>query len=345
MDRRLLHLVVTLLVVGATFAAALGVRPATASAADLTVPTLTVSVTPDHVDYGHTVNVTGTLQVHDVTVTLWRQRADESDFTQVSSKVTADDGSFAFTPLPQMNTVYRVEYAGDGTTWAATSADVSVTVRPVLTLTASAEVWQGQNVTLHGSLKPLGSGTKVTIERRSGGAWQTWSKVKLSASSSFSVALKASRPGKLIVRAVKVSDDAFGAAFSPSRRVKVRDGNPYGVPASYAHFIVVDISKYELYYHEHGLVVRVFPCVTGKPSTPTPIGQWAVYQKQWAPGGQYGAAALWYHGPYGIHGTNQPGLLSRFPRNYSHGCTRLYKQDILWLYAHCPVGTPVRNVP
>jgi L,D-transpeptidase catalytic domain len=345
MDRRLLHLVVTLLVVGAAFAVALGVRPAAASAADPTVPTLTVSVTPDHVDYGHTVSVTGTLQVPDAPVTLWRQRADETDFTQVSSKVTADDGSFAFTPLPQMNTVYRVEYAGDGTTWAATSADVSVTVRPILTLTASAEVWQGQNVTLHGSLRPLGSGTQVTIERRSGGAWQTWSKVKLSASSSFSVAVKASRPGKLIVRAVKISDDAFGAAFSPSRRVKVRDGNPYGVPTSYAHFIVVDISQYKLYYHEHGLVVRVFPCVTGKPSTPTPLGQWAVYEKQWAPGGQYGAAALWYHGPYGIHGTDQPGLLSRFPRNYSHGCTRLYKQDILWLYAHCPVGTPVRNVP
>ncbi len=185
----------------------------------------------------------------------------------------------------------------------------------------------------------------MTIERRADGAWQTWRRVKLGASSSFTAALTAAQPGRLIVRAVKIADDAFGAAFSPTRRVKVRNGNPYGVPASYAHFIVVDLSQYKLYYHEHGLVVRVFPCVVGKPSTPTPVGQWAVYQKQWAPGGPFGAAALWYHGPYGIHGTDQPWLLARFPRGYSHGCTRLHKQDILWLYAHCPVGTPVRNVP
>ena len=344
MDRRLLHLFVALLLVGTTLAVALGVCSAAASAADLPVPILSVTVTPQRVDYGDTVNITGTLQVPDVAVTLARERADETDFTTISSILTAADGSFAFTPLPHMNTVYRVEFAGDET-WAAASADVSVTVRPKLTLTASAVVWQGQTVTLHGSLRPLGSGTQVTIERRAGGAWQTWRRVKLGASSSFTAALTAKQPGRLIVRVMKTADDVFAAAVSPARRVKVRNGNPYDVPASYAHFIVVDLSQYKLYYHEHGLVVRVFPCVVGKSSTPTPVGRWAVYEKQWAPGGPFGASALWYHGPFGVHGTDQPGLLSRFPRAYSHGCTRLYKQDALWLYPRCPVGTPVRNVP
>ena len=51
----------------------------------------------------------------DVTVTLAREHADETDFTAISSTVTAADGSFAFKPLPHMNAVYQVEFAGDGT--------------------------------------------------------------------------------------------------------------------------------------------------------------------------------------------------------------------------------------
>ena len=344
MDRRLLHLLLALLIAVAAPMVVLGVGPAAASAADPPVPTLSMTVAPLRVDYGETVNITGTLQVPSATVTLARERADETAFTTISSTVTATDGSFAFKPLPHMNTVYQVAFAGDDS-WAPASADVSVTVRPKLTLTAAAKVWQGQDLKLHGSLRPLGSGTLVTIQRRSGGTWQTWRRVRLDASSDFTAAFTTSRPGRLIVRAVKTADVAFAAAVSPARFVKVRNGNPFGVPTSYAHFIVVDLSQYKLYYHEHGLVVRVFPCVLGKPSTPTPVGQWAVYEKQWAPGGRFGACALWYHGPYGIHGTNQPGLLSRFPRAYSHGCTRLYNHDVLWLYQHCPVGTPVRNVP
>jgi lipoprotein-anchoring transpeptidase ErfK/SrfK len=52
-----------------------------------------------------------------------------------------------------------------------------------------------------------------------------------------------------------------------------------------------------------------------------------------------------YHSPYAIHGTNEPHLLGRFPRNFSHGCTRLHNANAVWLYDHAPVGTPVWNVP
>ncbi len=52
-----------------------------------------------------------------------------------------------------------------------------------------------------------------------------------------------------------------------------------------------------------------------------------------------------YLGLYAIHGTNEPWLLKRNPRNYSHGCTRLANADITWLYSRVHVGTPVWNVP
>jgi hypothetical protein len=61
--------------------------------------------------------------------------------------------------------------------------------------------------------------------------------------------------------------------------------------------------------------------------------------------GPYGPRRMRYKGLFAIHGTDEPWLLSRFPRNYSHGCTRLSNAHIRWLFAHCPVGTPVWNVP
>ena len=96
---------------------------------------------------------------------------------------------------------------------------------------------------------------------------------------------------------------------------------------------------------EHGWVVRVFDCVLGRPALPTPLGHFRIYAKDPHMGGPYGPRRMRYLGLYAIHGTDEPWLLHRFPRNYSHGCTRLSDAHILWLYPRCPVGTPVWNVP
>jgi lipoprotein-anchoring transpeptidase ErfK/SrfK len=52
-----------------------------------------------------------------------------------------------------------------------------------------------------------------------------------------------------------------------------------------------------------------------------------------------GAAALTMRGgEYAIHGTNDPASIGRF---VSHGCIRMYNQDIRALYSMVSVGTPV----
>ena len=112
-----------------------------------------------------------------------------------------------------------------------------------------------------------------------------------------------------------------------------------------AHYIVVDRSQYKLYYMEHGILKRVFDCVLGRPSLPTPLGHFRIYAKDPHMSGPYGPRRMRYLGEYAIHGTDEPWLLGRFPRNYSHGCTRLSNTHILWLFARVPVGTPVWNVP
>jgi lipoprotein-anchoring transpeptidase ErfK/SrfK len=58
-----------------------------------------------------------------------------------------------------------------------------------------------------------------------------------------------------------------------------------------------------------------------------------------APNNPMGVAALVLSGgEYAIHGTNRPGSVGRF---VSHGCIRMYNQDITDLYARVRVGTQV----
>jgi len=59
-----------------------------------------------------------------------------------------------------------------------------------------------------------------------------------------------------------------------------------------------------------------------------------------SPANPMGAAAMTLSGggQYAIHGTNNPGSVGGF---VSHGCIRMYNQDIMDLYARVSVGTEV----
>ena len=152
-----------------------------------------------------------------------------------------------------------------------------------------------------------------------------------------------SAPGRCAPRWRRTQDHLEGA--SPVRRVQVVKPNPYNVPLDAKGIVVVDISQYRLRFYSYGTLLKSFPCVTGRPSLPTPIGHFSIYARGMWPGGPYGARIMSYHPPCAIHGTNEPWLLERFPRNFSHGCTRLANANAIWLYDHAPLGTPVWNVP
>ena len=87
--------------------------------------------------------------------------------------------------------------------------------------------------------------------------------------------------------------------------------------------------------------ITAYPVAVGKPSTPSPVGEWKVVFKSMNPGGPFGVRWMrlsvpW--GGYGIHGTNNPNSIGRA---VSHGCIRLYNEDVVRLYDLTPVGTPV----
>jgi lipoprotein-anchoring transpeptidase ErfK/SrfK len=206
-------------------------------------------------------------------------------------------------------------------------------------------VWLGDGVRLRGSVAPAHPGAELFVERRTDGAWGLLATATLRADSTFSLPWDPGAPGIYHLRLHMAADAEHAAAASPVVRVIVNRPNRHRVPLLYAHYIVQVVHEYHTYYYEHGVMVRRFNVCFGRPGFPTPLGYFAVRWKLMSPGGALGACAMYYHHTIAIHGTNEPWLLSRFPRNYSHGCTRMYNPQALWLFERCPKGTPIHNLP
>jgi hypothetical protein len=280
---------------------------------------------------------------------LSREFAGESAFTPLRTQ-TADAQGDASWRLSLARTVtYRVEFAGD-TMWAAATSDATVRVRPklVLSVTGSDSVFTGDRLTVRLRVSPSHPGGTVDLQLWDGKAagWTQLSTLTLGGDSRASCIWRPDRPGRLRIRAHMAADVDHVSGWSAPWEQRVLDPrNPYGVPTKPAHLIVVDLSEYHLYYHEHGRIVRSFDCVLGRPSLPTPRGHFRIYAMDAHMYGPYGPRRMRYLSAYAIHGTNEPWLLSRFPRNFSHGCTRLSNANILWLFDRCDVGTQVWNVP
>jgi L,D-transpeptidase ErfK/SrfK len=134
--------------------------------------------------------------------------------------------------------------------------------------------------------------------------------------------------------------------------------------------VVVNVAEYRLYFYpEDGGVVQTVPVGIGREGFPTPVMESRVVQRleqpSWTPpesvrqeyaargvslsgvvppgpDNPLGEYAMQLHRPsYLIHGTNQAfGVGSRV----SHGCIRLYPEDIARLIWAIPRGAPVRIV-
>jgi hypothetical protein len=322
-------------------------QPAPASqpvAAATATPALTLTASPAAVTAGDRVSLVVHLGIPGATVRLTRQRVGDPAPVSLATLVTGSGGTARYGVRPPVATTYRVEYQGDGQEWLPATAEVVVSVRPRVTLVADARVYRGDRTRLSVSVRPGHPGGSVTLQLWQDGAWADWRTVKLDTGSRGHSTWRTDAVGTYPLRAVTAADAEHLEGKSPVHRVVVIKPNPYHVPIEAKAMIVVDISQYRMHFFSRGLEIRSFPCVTGRPSLPTPIGHFKIYARGMYPGGPYGARIMSYHPPCAIHGTNEPWLLSKFPRNFSHGCTRLYNSDAIWLYDRAPLGTPVWNV-
>ena len=130
--------------------------------------------------------------------------------------------------------------------------------------------------------------------------------------------------------------------------------------------LVVNLAEHRLYYFgPPGTEPVTFPLGVGREGWSTPLGTTEIVRKKerpsWyppesirakkpdlpkvvppGPHNPLGSHALYFDWPaYLIHGTNRPWGIGR---RVSHGCIRLYPEDIARLYELVPVGTPVQVI-
>ena len=117
--------------------------------------------------------------------------------------------------------------------------------------------------------------------------------------------------------------------------------------------IVVNLAARRVSVYGNGRLARSFQVVVGKPSTPTPTGQFFVEETLQMPAGEAGgpyALALSARsdvlqefeggpGQIGIHGRDNLG--GTLGTAASHGCVRVATASIDWLAARIGPGTPV----
>lgn len=136
----------------------------------------------------------------------------------------------------------------------------------------------------------------------------------------------------------------------------------YILPSAPRSGIVINLSELRLYYYPGKQNVVTFPIGIGMEGTETPVGKTSIITKRehpvWVPPqsirlekaplpavvaagpnnplGDYALSLGWSN--YVIHGTNKPYGIGK---RSSHGCIRLYPEDIRQLFALTQVGTRV----
>ena len=114
------------------------------------------------------------------------------------------------------------------------------------------------------------------------------------------------------------------------------------------HITINTITR-KLNYYIGERLIKEYPIAVGKPSTPTPAGNYKVKNKIVNPGGVLGTRWMGLTipgGNYGIHGNNNPHSIGQA---VSLGCIRMHNHHVEELFPRIPIGTPVyiysRSIP
>jgi lipoprotein-anchoring transpeptidase ErfK/SrfK len=113
-------------------------------------------------------------------------------------------------------------------------------------------------------------------------------------------------------------------------------------------YLIVDKYNFTLYEVKHQRLAHIYPIATGRPRTPTQPGLWLVGQKEHMPAtSDWGARRMKifrehqyqsHWSGYAIHGTNRPTSIGS---EASHGCVRMFNEDVSKLFERTALGTPV----
>ncbi|MGH7192283.1 MAG: L,D-transpeptidase, partial [Candidatus Saccharimonadales bacterium] len=124
-------------------------------------------------------------------------------------------------------------------------------------------------------------------------------------------------------------------------------------PAAFDKLIVVNVTSKKMWIFQNGKQIKTYLVSAGKPSTPTPLGEFHIYAKftvqdmrgsnpdgtpyfqPQVPWVNYFSAGSAIHGVY-WHPLSWFGAI-----NSSHGCVGLPVDEAEWVFDWAPMGTPV----
>lgn len=121
--------------------------------------------------------------------------------------------------------------------------------------------------------------------------------------------------------------------------------------------LVLRLTQRRVYVYQDDDLLDSYPVAIGQSDTPTPTGEFAVFQMienpRWqnpwtgevrSPGASSALGLRWIgfaRRPNGIIGFHGTPTLSSIGQAASNGCVRMRNEDVLALYGHAEIGTPV----
>lgn len=169
--------------------------------------------------------------------------------------------------------------------------------------------------------------------------------------------------------AVLASPGALPLAVSPEPVVPALAGPPLGLPTDYlpespkprATHVVLRLGERRAYVYGGEMVLDSYPVAIGAPDTPTPVGEYQIFQmivdpvwkSPWTgaihePGPNSALGLRWIgfltldNGIIGFHGTP---TVSSIGQAASNGCVRLRNEDVVALFDHVQMGMTVLVTP
>ncbi len=125
-------------------------------------------------------------------------------------------------------------------------------------------------------------------------------------------------------------------------------------PSAFDKLLEVNIVTKQMWAYEKGQLVRQFPISAGAPETPTPLGEYKIFEKLAvqdmrgfnANGTKYLQPhvrwiSYFLPGGYAVHGNYWRPLSWFGAINSSHGCVSLPDDQAEWVYDWAPIGTTV----
>jgi lipoprotein-anchoring transpeptidase ErfK/SrfK len=138
---------------------------------------------------------------------------------------------------------------------------------------------------------------------------------------------------------------AAGCGAEPAPSAIPEERTPAATPEeqepegpTYVILVLLDTKQLSLFCEEE--LVKTYPVAVGRPSSPTPKGNFTVKSMiEYPYADAYGARWIGLSAPnIGIHGTNAPSSIGK---GASSGCIRMRNEDIEELFSYVSVGTTV----